>query len=379
MFVNITHDTPAEHRRLLLAGVVFVTLMAMLVALSIAVYQKVFTSVTTVTVKAENAGLQLAKFGDVRRHGALVGQVRAIGHDGKEATIKIAFVPSAAKNIPENIRIEILPTTLFGQKYISIVDPDDPSEKSLSDGDVIPSSRVTTNVELQKILADLFPLLRSIRPADLSSTLYALATALRGRGNELGETMVKLDSYLTTMNVHLPTLQKDLVLLARVSRSYSLAAPDLVRLLRNATTTAKTFTSKEPQLQAFIGDVTGLGETSTRVLTKNETNIVRAGAVSRPLLRLLDTYSPEFPCLLKGAARYAGRLNEIFKNAKVSQSMTLAATQRRAYDQRDLPQYGEQGAGPKCWGLPYPVVPLKPLINYRNGTELDSPAGGNPE
>ena len=63
-----------------------------------------------------------------------------------------------------------------------------PPEKSLSDGDVIPASRVHTNVELQKILADLFPLLRSIRPADLSSTLYALATALRGRGNELGET-----------------------------------------------------------------------------------------------------------------------------------------------------------------------------------------------
>ena len=34
--------------------------------------------------------------------------------------------------------------------------------------------------------------------------------------------MVKLDSYLTTMNVHLPTLQRDLVLLARVSRTYAL-------------------------------------------------------------------------------------------------------------------------------------------------------------
>ncbi len=163
-----------------------------------------------------------------------------------------------------------------------------------------------TNVELQKILADLFPLLRSIRPADLSSTLYALATALRGRGNELGETLEKLDSYLTTMNVHLPTLQQDLVLLARVSRTYAIAAPDLVRLLRNATTTAHTVTAKEPQLQTFFGDVTGLGKTSTRVLTDNEANIVRAPAVSRPLLGLLDTYSPELPCLLKGAARYSG-------------------------------------------------------------------------
>lgn len=379
MLVNITHDTRREHARLFTAGVAFITIMALLVWLSIAIYNKSFSHPTMITIKADRAGLQLAKFGDVRRHGALVGQVREIGNDGKQAVIKVALVPSAAKNIPENIDVEILPTTLFGQKYISIVDPTDPSTKSLSNGDVIPASRVRTNVELQKILADLFPLLRSIRPADLSSTLYALATALRGRGNELGETMEKLDSYLTTMNVYLPTLQQDLVLLSRVTRTYAIAAPDLISLLRNATTTARTLTSKESQLKSFIGDVSGLSTTSTRVLTKNEPNIVRSAALARPLLGLLDTYSPEFPCLLKGAARYAGRLNQIFSRARVAQSMTLAATQRRPYDQRDLPSYGERGSGPKCYGLPYPAVPLEPPVNFKNGTELDSTTGGNPE
>ena len=378
MLVNITHDTRGEHARLLGAGVAMMTVVALLIGLSIAIYNKAFSDPTMVTIKAENAGLQLAKFGDVRRHGALVGHVREIGNDGDEAVIKVALVPASARDIPSNIDIEILPTTLFGQKYISIVDPDKPAKESLSDGDVIPSSRVTTNVELQKILADLFPLLRSIRPADLSSTLYALATALRGRGNELGETLEKLDSYLTTMNVHLPTLQKDLVLLARVSRTYALAAPDLVRLLRNATTTAHTLTAKESQLETFMVDLTGLGKTSTRVLTTNETNIVRAAELSRPLLALLDRYSPEFPCLLKGAARYTGRLNEIFSGGRVRQSMKLNPTQRRPYDHRDLPVYGET-RGPQCWGLPYPAVPLKPPVNYRNGTELDSTTGGNPE
>jgi phospholipid/cholesterol/gamma-HCH transport system substrate-binding protein len=378
MLVNITHDTRAEHTRLFGAGVAFLTVIALLVGLSIAIYDKAFSHPTMVTIKAQNAGLQLARFGDVRRHGALVGQVREITNDGKQAVIKVALTPSAAKDIPENIRVDILPTTLFGQKYISIVDPADPSAKSLSNGDVIPASRVRTNVELQKILADLFPLLRSIRPADLSSTLYALSTALRGRGNELGETFEKLDSYLTTMNVHLPTLQQDLVLLARVSKTYAIAAPDLVRLLRNATTTAHTVSSKESQLQTFFTDVTGLGKTSTRLLTANEANLVRAPKVSVPLLGLLDTYSPELPCLLEGAARYAGRLNQIFREGKVWQSMHLAANQRRPFDERDRPVYGEKGHGPQCYGLPYPKQPLSPPVNFKNGTELDSEAGGNP-
>src|SRR5918993_760538 len=153
MLVNITHDSRGEHARLLGAGVAMMTVVALLVGLSIAIYNKAFSDPTMVTIKAEDAGLQLAKFGDVRRHGALVGHVREIGNDGKQAVIKVALSPKAAENIPENVSIEILPTTLFGQKFIAIEDPEDPSEQALSDGDVIPATRVSTNVELQKILA----------------------------------------------------------------------------------------------------------------------------------------------------------------------------------------------------------------------------------
>ncbi len=375
MLVNITHDTAAEHRRLLVAGVVFLTIMGLLVALSLAIYQKVFTPVTMVTVKAERAGLQLAQFGDVRLHGVLVGQVRGISQDGRQASIKVALRPDAAKTIPANVSVEIIPTTLFGQKYLSLVDPAQPSSRPIGDGDVIPSSRVHTNAELQTILANLFPLLRSIRPADLSATLYAIASALRGRGDQIGETIEKLDSYLTDINVKLPTLQEDLKLLAKVSRTYAIAAPDLVRLLRNATTTANTVTDKESQLRGFFDSVTGLGVTSTRVLTKNEKSIVREAALARPLLRLLDTYSPEYPCLLKGAARYAGNLNQIFSSGRVAQTMNLNAKQRPPYGAEDKPVYGEAGHGPWCMGLPYPQVPAPPL-DLANGTDIDT-YGGN--
>ena len=377
MFANITHDTRAEHRRLLVSGVIFLTILALLVGFSIAVYDKAFTKFTTVTVKAENAGLQLPQFGDVRRHGVLVGRVHDIRNDGKEAVIRLDLTPSAAKDIPENVSVDILPTTLFGQKFVDIVDPAAPSEKSLSSGDVIPASRVHTNVELQKILTDLFPLLRAIRPADLSSTLYAVANALRGRGEKIGETFVKLDDYLTAINVHLPTLQQDLVLLAKVSKTYAIAAPNLIKLLRNATTTARTLKAKEAQLRQFFDDVTGLGKTSTRILEANGPNIVRGAALTRPLLGLLDTYSPEFPCLLKGASRYAGRLNQIFAGGRVRQTLSFAATQRRPYDQRDVPVYGDH-RGPACYGLPDPPQPLPGPVDFANGTDLETEAGGNP-
>jgi phospholipid/cholesterol/gamma-HCH transport system substrate-binding protein len=206
MLVNIHHDSPHEHRRLLIAGTAFLLAIALMIGLSIAVYQKTFESTTMITIKADRAGLQLAKFGDVRINGVLVGQVRSISQDGKEASIKVGIKPEAAKRIPENVTVEILPTTLFGQKFISLVRPEHPTG-SLRDGQVIPSSRVETNVELSRILANLFPLLRSIRPADLNATLNALATALAGRGEDLGVTLDKLKDYLGAIDDELPTLR----------------------------------------------------------------------------------------------------------------------------------------------------------------------------
>jgi phospholipid/cholesterol/gamma-HCH transport system substrate-binding protein len=169
-------------------------------------------------------------------------------------------------------------------------------------------------------------------------------------------------------------MRRDLVLLAKVSKTYSLAAPDLVRLLRNATVTAKTIAAKKDTLPSFIDDVTGLAKTGTRVLTTNEKGIDRVSELSVPVTRLLDTYSPEYPCLLKGLDRYTKNLAGIFQGNRVKQKMSLDAKQRRAYNASDKPVYGEVGHGPWCLGLPYPKVPAgyNPL---KDGSDLDNPNG----
>ena len=370
MLVNIYHDSPAEHRRLLVAGVAFLTVIALLVGLSIAIYQKTFVHVTTVTIKADRAGLQLAKFGDVRIHGALVGQVRSVDEVDDQASIEVALQPDEAARIPDNVSVQILPTTLFGQKFISFVTPDDPSSTPLADGDVIPADRVETNVELSRILANLFPLLRSVQPADLNMTLNALATALGGRGEQLGDTMDQLDDYLGEIDDHLPTLRQDLIKLADVADTYDLAAPDLLGVLRNVTITGQTVIDNKEQLGTFFSDLQGLADTSTRVLSDNETNIIRVGQVTEPMLRLLAVYSPELPCLIKGAARYAPRLARTFEGNQIKQYIEFGTAQYRAYDERDRPEYGEVGHGPWCLGLPYPPVPSPPVA-LADGSDMD--------
>jgi phospholipid/cholesterol/gamma-HCH transport system substrate-binding protein len=369
VLVNIHHDSPGEHRRLVVAGTAFLAIIALLIALSIAIYTKAFADVTMVTIKADRAGLQLAKFGDVRVNGALVGQVRSISQDGRQASIQVAINPESARNIPRNVAVQIVPTTLFGQKFISLVRPDHPVGH-LEDGAVIPASRVETNVELNRVLARLFPLLRSVRPADLNATLNALATALDGRGEELGRTLDKLDSYLGAIDDHLPTLRKDLVLLAQVADTYHQAAPDLLGVLSNVTVTGRTILDQRKNLDTFFSDLSGLAHTSTQVLQDNGANIIKVSHLSAPLMRLLAVYSPEYPCLLQGAANYQPRLARVFRGNMIRQYFVFNTPQYREYDRRDKPVYGEVGHGPWCLGLPVPPEPIGPQP-LKDGTDQD--------
>lgn len=377
MLANIFDDSPREHRRLQVAGLALLVTVALLISLSIAIYDKKFTPKTTVTVMADEAGLQLAKFGDVRVHGALVGRVAKIDSDGKSAVITLALRPDAAKHIPASSSVQILPTTLFGQNFVEFVPPADSGSASpLRDGSVIPNSRVSTNVDLQSILANLFPLLRAVKPADLNTTLYAIAHALQGKGEQLGDTLEGLDDYLKRVNPELPNLRTDLKLLGQVATTYDMAAPDLIRTLRNATVTARTVTDKKQDLGKALSSLTGLATITRKTLTENEKALIAQTRSGPPLLSLLDTYSPELPCVLIGLDRQIPNAKNVFQGGIIHQTLELGAPQRTAYTAADAPAFGEVGHGPWCLGLPDNYAVPAPFEPLKDGSDKDNPDGG---
>ncbi|HJQ04881.1 MAG TPA: MCE family protein [Nocardioides sp.] len=375
MLINIHHDSRGEHNRLLVAGLVFLLSIALLIWLSIAIYAKKFDHVTWVTIDADRAGLQLAKFGDVRLNGALVGQVREISQVGDHAEIKVALDPAEAKSIPSNVSVRIIPTTLFGQKFVQLIVPSTPASTSLTNGSVIPTSRVTTNVELSQVLANLFPLLRAVRPQDLNETLSAIATALEGRGEEIGRTMDQLGSYLGAIDGHLPTLKQDLIQLAKVSKDYDVAAPDLLHTLANLTVTSRTIVQEKADIDVFFSDLTGLSDTATRFLQANGQNLIQMSRLTVPMADLLARYSPEFPCLIKGAAAYAPILSKTFEGGWVKQFIEFFNPQYHVYRKSDAIQFGEVGHGPWCLGLPNFTVP-SPNWKLKQGIQqVQNPPG----
>jgi phospholipid/cholesterol/gamma-HCH transport system substrate-binding protein len=350
-------------------GVAFLLVIALLVGLTVAIYNKVFVDVVHVTLETDHVGNQLAPPADVKLRGLIVGEVRHVSSDGAKATVDLALTPSMVGLIPRNVHARLLPKTLFGEKFVDLVIPAQPASTRLAEGDVITQDRSSTAIELEAVLDNILPLLRTVQPAKLNATLDAFATALEGRGNELGENLALVNQYFGALNPKLPTIEKDIRGLADVSEIYADAAPDLVETLRNFSVTTETIAEKQKAYAGFLAGTAGFATTTRTLLADNEDRIIRLAAVGRPTLAVLAKYSPEYPCLLQGLAESNNTIGKSFANGELHITLEVVKAQSK-YKPGDEPQFNDK-SGPNCRGLPNPAVPIK-ATHLNDGT-----SGGN--
>jgi phospholipid/cholesterol/gamma-HCH transport system substrate-binding protein len=340
-------------------GVAFIGVLCFLLWLTYAFYAKVFTKTVDVELRTSHIGLQLNEHADVKLRGIIVGEVRSVSTDGDEATVNLALKPDQIGEISSAVSARILPKTLFGEKYVALVPPEGSEGRHIRAGDVISRDKTAVGIEIEKVLNDALPLLQAVDPADLNATLNTLATALEGRGAELGGTLTQLDGYLKKLNPNVPKLMDALTKLTQVSELYGDATPDLVRALRNLTVTGNTVVEKQAQLQKFFVDVQGLSSTTNTFLKQNEDKVIRLGEVSRPVLDLLERYSPEVPCFLKVMTETAPILNDTFRDGRLNINLELITNQPTPYAPNELPAYKDH-RGPTCVGKNYSHPGAKP-------------------
>ncbi|TQK51096.1 virulence factor Mce-like protein [Streptomyces sp. SLBN-118] len=362
--------------RLKLYGVAFIVVMGLLLSLSVAVYQQVFTSVVRITLEADTLGNQLDPRADVKLRGLLVGEVRAVRADGSKASVDIALKPEHVSRIPADVHARLLPKTLFGEKFVELVPPRGSGVRPIRAGDVITQDRTTVGIEVQQLLNDLLPLLRTVRPAELNATLSAFATALEGRGDRIGANLTRVEGYLREINPHMPSIKEDITRFADVAEVYGDAAPDLMRILRSSVTTSRTLVEQQDRLAEALKATTTAAGTAERFFDDNGDRLITLGRVSRPTLALFARYSPEYPCLLDGLVRQEEASEKAFAGGEMHITLEFVRP-RPAYRPGEEPRYAER-SGPDCRGLPNPRVPA-PDVHLDDGTRrtvAGGPSGG---
>ena len=332
-----------------IAALGMVLAIVLAVAIALTMFVGGFTPHEPVAVLVPRSGLVMDTDAEVKFRGAQVGRVAEIHSDNGQVRLELDMNPDLMGLVPHNALVDIRSTTVFGAKYVNFVAPPNPSGR-LRPGQVLRGERVT--VEFNTLFEHLTEVLDMVEPAKLNSTLTALATALQGRGDDLGALLVDSERFLREINPSLPALRHDVQAGAAVTNLYADTAPELLRTVDNATGTSRTLTENTQNFDALLLSTIGLADTTDAVLRENEQRLVTALDLLRPTSELLDVYKPALNCVIRGIARALPLAEDLVGGTNPGASFNASfmyGSEAYKYPE-DLPKVNATG-GPRCAGV----------------------------
>ncbi|MGY4708220.1 MCE family protein [Mycolicibacterium sp. CBM1] len=371
-----------------LAGVAFLVLALAVGMLVYLQFRGSLTPKTKLTMVSDRAGLVMDPGSKVTYNGVEIGRVSnvsSIDRDGKTmAELTLEVRPDSVHLIPANVDAQIKASTVFGNKYVAFTSPKDPAKARVSSADVITASGVTT--EFNTLFETLTSISEKVDPVKLNLTLSAAAEALNGLGTKFGQSIVNGNAVLDDLNPQLPQLRSNVRQLSDLADIYIKNSPNFWAFLDNAVTTARTLNEQQKDLDAALLASTGFGNTGADVFERGGPYFVRGQADMVPTNRLLDTYSPQFYCQIKGEAEALPQALDSFGgNGYSLNTMTelLGAANPYVYPD-NLPRVngrGGPGGAPGCWQkvdrnfwpAPYLVVDDGASLAPYNHFELGQP------
>ena len=344
-----------------------------------ATFAGTMSSDVPVAVTSDRAGLVMETGAKVKMRGVQIGRVTGIDGSGPSVRLKLALFANQIKFIPANAGAQIRASTIFGAKYVDLVYPDNPSANHISAGAVLQSRNVTT--EVNTVFEHLVSVLHQIDPPKLNAVLTAVADAVRGRGERIGEATTAANHVLGEINPRMDTVATDWHSLTAATDAYSGAAKDLLAAVDAFSTTSSTLTKGASDLDTLLLNAIGLSQSGIELLGPNRDNLVHAVNVLQPTTDLLLKYQPEYTCMLEGAKLFldkggseAGGSNGY--SAVADGTMIFGSDPYRYPD--NLPivaAKGGPGGKPGCGSLPdvganWPVRDLVTNTGWGTGVDI---------
>ncbi|CDO88929.1 MCE-family protein MCE3A [Mycobacterium triplex] len=349
-------------------------------------------SYVPVTLTADRSGLVMDAGAKVMMRGVQVGRVSQIGQSNQDkhgTSLQLEIEPNQIRYIPANVDAQISATTAFGAKFVDLVMPQHPSRARLAAGAVLRSKNVST--EINTVFENVVDLLNMIDPLKLNAVLTAVADAVRGQGERIGQATTDLNQVLAALNARSETIRQDWRSLKTFGDTYSAAAQDIVTILDAASTTSTTVVNHSHQLDNLLLNVIGVSKSGVSLLGYSRDNLVASVNDLEPTTNLLLKYNPEYTCFLQGTKWYLDNGGYSAWGGADGRTLQLDVALLLGNDPYVFPDNvplvaakGGPGGKPGCGSLPdasknFPVREL--VTNTGWGTGLDirpNPGLGHP-
>ena len=252
----------------------------------------------------------------------------------------------------------MLPKTLFGERYVDLEAPAAPVDGDLHDGALIDQDRSSAAIELERVLDDLLPLLQAIQPDKLAATLGALATALQGRGEQLGNDLASARPLPDRARpADADAASRPQRSSPRCSTSYDGAAARPAGRAAQRHRHRDDDRDQRNQLAAFLADTTDLGDSTRTFLDNYGDRIIQRRHGQRAGARAAGGLLPGVPVPARGPGHRCSRGSSRSSPAARCTSPWRSTRDNGRYQPVATTRSYGAHSGPNCRGLPHPVVP----------------------
>jgi virulence factor Mce-like protein len=293
-------------------------------------FTKAFTDYDDVTLVSSKSGLSLPERADVKLRGMIVGVVRETKIQDGKVHLTLGMDPQLIERVPRDVRAEVIPKTLFGEKYVNLIPTGSGTGEHLRAGDRITNAVVP--VEFEEFFNDIYPLLTAVPPEKVAYTLTALANTLEGRGDSFGQTLEDSNAYLKKFNPENRQAIADIVAFGQVSNTYAKQMDDFGELLDNSAQLSETVVDKESELGDFFEESDRLAEVFRKFLDAAGDDIIATAGNSVQPLEVGAEYATMFPCWFQGQNALIDEVvNEVFVNNTLHIAMKTITPQPTRY------------------------------------------------
>jgi len=253
------------------------------------------------------AGQGLQNGSDVKIHGINIGQVTTVHLVNGEAKVNMAI--HDGQKVPTDASATIRPNTLFGEKFVDI----DPGPHEAT-GPFIKSNgfikNTTGGFELEQVLTDAYPILKAIKPEDITTLLDTLAQSGQGLGPEINRQIVAFQQISDINVAHDADTREFLDDLAKLSDSLANSAPNLIQGSKDLNVALPDLNSQAGNLTTVLDQLSRLSSDTADILEANKGFLNKSATEGGKTIQLLYDNHNQLPAVITGLSQFFQVLGE---------------------------------------------------------------------
>lgn len=251
----------------------------------------------------DSAGQGLQSQSDVKVHGITIGRVRHVSLKNGRAWVRMDI--DKGQHIPVDAVATIRAKTLFGEKFVDI-DPGDLANETTGPY-LHDESRIIHTVggfELERILSELYPILKAVKPEELAVVLDTLAKGGQGEGPAINRQIANFQQLADIQVRHDADTREFLDDLSRLSDQLANRADDIVGAARDLNVALPPLNQRSEQLSSVLDQAARLSGDLADVLNANQDFMVKAITEGGQALQILDDRLGQIGPLITGLRQY---------------------------------------------------------------------------